>query len=125
MNNALVLVAVVLVSTLSACSVETSSCGPSGCTSSRSGSFSNQPVGGSCANDGECAGSMLCDTEAPNGYCLQLGCSSSSGCPSGGVCVSGTRSNFCAKGCSSSSDCRPGYVCSRFTNSNGGWCTTP
>ncbi|MBL8919388.1 MAG: hypothetical protein JNJ54_11040 [Myxococcaceae bacterium] len=116
---------VAAVSTLLACggTVETSSCGPGGCTSSRSGTFTSQPIGGSCANDGECSGSLRCDTSAPNGYCFQPGCSSSASCPSGGVCVESSSGNFCGKLCSSSSDCRPGLFCQRFTNSSRGWCT--
>jgi hypothetical protein len=123
MKPTFLIVLVVVLSTLSSCSIETSSCGPSGCTSSRSGTATNQPVGGTCSNDGDCAGSMLCDTQVPNGYCVQLGCSSSSPCPTGGVCVVGSRTNLCAKSCNSNSDCRPGHTCSRFTNSSGGYCT--
>lgn len=98
--------------------VETSSCGPSGCTSSLSGPVSSQPVGGACRNDGECAGSMVCLTGAPNGYCTQ-GCRSSADCPTGGLCVSAGSRNICFKSCTSGSDCRPGYVCETLTNGKG------
>ncbi|MCA3012166.1 MAG: hypothetical protein INH41_07170 [Myxococcaceae bacterium] len=123
MKPSLVIVAVTLASSLSACSVETSSCGPSGCTSSRSGSFSSQPIGGACANDGECAGSLRCDTAAPSGYCLQTSCSASTPCPGGGVCVADAQGNFCAKSCTSNNSCRQGYFCQRFRNASDGFCT--
>ncbi|MBE2253971.1 MAG: hypothetical protein IAE78_30870 [Myxococcus sp.] len=104
-------------SLLTACggTVETSSCGPSGCTSSRSGTFSAQPVGGSCANSGECEGSLLCAANAPNGYCT-MSCTSTASCPSGSTCVGDSSAAVCLKNCSTSSDCRPGYSCKSLTN---------
>jgi hypothetical protein len=94
--------------------VETSSCGPSGCTSSRSGFSTSQPIGGSCANDGECQGSLLCATDVPNGYCTQR-CRSTADCPVASTCV-GTTSPLCFKNCSGANDCRPGYECATLTN---------
>lgn len=111
-------VALVTSSFLVACgggTVETSSCGPSGCTSSRSGSFTSQPVGGSCANDGECEGSLVCATDVPNGYCTS-NCRSTADCPSASTCVGNPSGAVCYKNCTSSSDCRPGYTCSTLTN---------
>ncbi len=121
MNRTVLSLVAVAVLSVACGPVETSSCGASGCTYSRSGTASSQPIGGSCANDGECSGSMKCDTTAPNGYCYQSGCSTSADCPTGGVCVTDSP-NFCVKLCTASSDCRPGYRCVLFTNSNRGWC---
>lgn len=106
-------IALVTSSLLVACgdsTVETSSCGPSGCTSSRSGTFTSQPVGGSCANAGECQGSLVCATAVPNGYCTSS-CSSTADCPSTSTCVAASSGGVCLKDCASASDCRPGYAC--------------
>ena len=116
-----ILASVVLsLSLLFACggTVETSSCGPSGCTSSRSGSTGPQAIGGACSNAGECQGSMVCATGVPNGYCTQV-CATSAQCPSGAICVGDSSGGSCLKGCSSSSDCRPGYSCQTLTNGKG------
>lgn len=121
--NRLALVVIAITTLFTACgSVETSSssCSGSTCTYTRNGA-TVQGVGGACSNDGDCAGSMRCDTSAPGGYCFQQGCSASSDCPTGGVCSIGSP-NVCIKRCTNSSDCRAGYRCVLFSNSNNGWC---
>jgi hypothetical protein len=123
MSRLVVVVAAAVVCAVSGCTVETSSCGPAGCTSSRSGVFTNQAVGESCASDGECAGSMLCATSWPGGYCFQGCCRST--CPSGGRCVMTNEGDVCLKSCTSSTGCRPGYICAALTNGAGSVCVPP
>ena len=93
-------------------------------TSSSSSSFSGQPIGGSCSDDGDCAGSAVCGTNYPNGYCF-LGCTGQpSICPSGSMCVSltGSTSSQCFQTCVTASDCRSGYKCGSVSGSTRGVC---
>lgn len=69
-------------------------------------------VGDACVSSLECGSSQVCDTTAPDGYCLAYDCLED-GCPEHSVCVDFTVLSACMKPCDSDRDCRErdGYVC--------------
>jgi serine protease len=83
-----------------------------------------QPVGGSCSDDGDCAGSAVCGSNYPGGYCFLSCTGHSSICPSGSMCVSltGSSSSQCFQSCSTSGECRSGYTCAPVSGSSQGIC---
>ena len=70
-------------------------------------------IGDECSSNYDCAaGRMVCDLNAPGGYCLREGCWENSDCPEDGVCVRfENRERYCMLGCDDTDDCRDGYTC--------------
>ena len=86
------------------------------------------PIGGSCANDDECAGEYTtCNTWFEGGYCTQE-CfdNDDSICPDGAKCVTAGRrqTTSCLASCASDKDCRTdeGYLCHPQLGSKSGVC---
>lgn len=83
-------------------------------------------VGGPCSSSAECQTGMTCrltlatgGATYPGGYCTLIGCSDSTRCPSGSLCLGmgaeiGEPTPFCARTCTSNSECRMGYGCVQF-----------
>lgn len=73
-------------------------------------------IGDDCDSNYECStAGGVCDTTAPDGYCLKEGCWTDGDCPDKGVCVcfpNGDR--YCMRECSSNDDCRDEYSCIRL-----------
>lgn len=96
----------------SGCNVQTSS-------SSYSSSSSLHAIGGTCEDDGDCAGSTLCGVNFPGGYCFQRCTGHPEVCPSGSFCARlSTTGAECYKTCSGSYDCRAGYECAKLDNTS-------
>jgi len=70
-------------------------------------------IGDDCESSYDCASSsMICDTAAPDGYCLIEGCWDDKDCPEYGVCIAfANDERFCMRGCEDGNDCRDGYRC--------------
>jgi hypothetical protein len=110
------LLPVVAMLSLAACEVSTSS--------SSSSSARGAPIGAACSTDGECAGSAICGTNWPGGYCLMTCTGAASVCPTNSLCtrLTGLNDSYCFDTCSTDRDCRGGYVCNPVNGSNKGVC---
>jgi hypothetical protein len=70
-------------------------------------------IGAPCGNGAECA-SGTCLTNFVDGYCSATGCTSSSECGDGSICVQLSESvtdTACLKSCTAANGCRFGYEC--------------
>ncbi len=85
-------------------------------------------IGGSCADDSECAGDFTsCNTRFEGGYCTEECTGEDSECPDGAKCVTyGNRrkTTSCLASCASDKDCRTdeGYLCHPQFGSKSGVC---
>ena len=65
-------------------------------------------VGATCSADGDCNqdDNQKCLTQFKGGYCGSVGCTASSGCPKGALCVTHTDGkNYCFRGCTDKAQC--------------------
>lgn len=70
-------------------------------------------IGAPCGNGAECS-SGTCLTNFVDGYCSVTGCTSSSECGAGSICVQlseSTTDTACLKSCTGATGCRFGYEC--------------
>ncbi len=64
------------------------------------------PIGLGCSKPLECAGSAICLTDMPGGYCARLGCGAADPCDAGSSCVLRNGKPMCLKTCAADSECQ-------------------
>lgn len=82
----------------------------------------DEPLGGSCIDFTDCAGSFDCldGDDIPDGYCSRE-CARDGDCGAGGICTRfDDGAQLCARSCNLLGDCRDGYGCNTKPRVEGG-----